>query len=95
VKKLLLMLWRMSKVDLRLLWFALRHDARPGWLLPATGGLLLYALSPFNFVIPLLGAVDDLVLVPLALHYLLKLLPVPIARGFANGGRTPARQHAT
>lgn len=87
MKKLMLMMWRMSKVDLRLLWFALRHDARPGWLLPATAGLLLYALAPFNLVIPLLGAVDDLVLVPLALHYLLKLLPVPITQGFASARR--------
>src|SRR5438874_7006575 len=69
VKKLFLLLWRMSKVDLRLLWFALRHDQRPGWLLPATGALLLYALAPFNLAIPVLGAMDDFVLVPLALHY--------------------------
>jgi uncharacterized membrane protein YkvA (DUF1232 family) len=87
VKKLLLMIWRMSKVDLRLLWFALRHDARPGWLLPATAGLLLYALAPFNLAVPFLGAIDDMVLVPLALHYLLKLLPVPITQGFAKTRR--------
>jgi uncharacterized membrane protein YkvA (DUF1232 family) len=87
VKKLMLMMWRMSKVDLRLLWFAFRHADRPGWLLPATGGLLLYALAPFNLAIPLLGAVDDMVLVPLALHYLLKLLPPPITQGFAHSRR--------
>jgi uncharacterized membrane protein YkvA (DUF1232 family) len=87
VKKLMLMMWRMSKADLRLLWFALRHDARPGWLLPVTAGLLLYALAPFNLAIPLLGAVDDMVLVPLALHYLLKLLPIPITQGYASARR--------
>jgi uncharacterized membrane protein YkvA (DUF1232 family) len=87
VKKLLLLMWRMSKVDLRLLWFALRHENRPAWLLPAAGGLLLYAIAPFNLAIPLLGAVDDMVLVPLALHYLLKLLPLPITRGFASTRR--------
>jgi uncharacterized membrane protein YkvA (DUF1232 family) len=87
VKRLLLMMWRMSKADLRLLWFALRHDARPGWMLPVTAGLLLYALAPFNLAIPLLGAIDDMVLVPLALHYMLKLLPVPITQGFLNTRR--------
>jgi uncharacterized membrane protein YkvA (DUF1232 family) len=87
MKKLLVLMWRMSKADLRLLWFALRHHDRPAWLLPATGGLLLYALAPFNLVIPLLGVVDDMVLVPLALHYVLKLLPVPITQGFANRRR--------
>jgi hypothetical protein len=35
----------------------------------------------------LLGAVDDMVLVPLALHYLLKLLPIPITQGYASARR--------
>ena len=82
----------MSKADLRLLWFALRHADRPGWLLPATGGLLLYALAPFNLAVPLVGAIDDMVLVPLALHYILKLLPVPITQGYASTRR--ARRYA-
>jgi uncharacterized membrane protein YkvA (DUF1232 family) len=87
VKKLLVLLWRMSKTDLRLLWFALRRHDRPGWLWPATLGLVLYALAPFNLVIPVLGIVDDMVLLPLALHYVLKLLPVPIVQGFAGARR--------
>jgi uncharacterized membrane protein YkvA (DUF1232 family) len=75
VKRLALLFWRISRRDLRVLWFALRHPARPGWLLPVAIALGLYALLPFNFAIPLLGVVDDLVLVPLALHWLVKLLP--------------------
>ena len=75
MKRLLLVMWRMSKADLGLLWFALKHPARPAWLLPSAILLGLYALSPLNFAIPLLGIVDDMVLVPLALHALLKLLP--------------------
>jgi uncharacterized membrane protein YkvA (DUF1232 family) len=47
--------------------------------------LALYALSPLNFAIPLLGVVDDMILVPLVLHGLLKLLPAPILYSF---GRT-------
>lgn len=76
MKRLLVLLWRVSRQDLRVLWFALRHPARPGWLWPVTIVLGLYALSPFNFAIPLLGAVDDFVLVPLAVHWLVKLLPL-------------------
>ena len=71
----LLKLYRLLGRDLRLLWFALRHPARPVWLLPLAGLLGLYAFEPANFAIPVLGAVDDLVLVPLALHVLLMLLP--------------------
>jgi uncharacterized membrane protein YkvA (DUF1232 family) len=90
VKKFLFVLWRMSKADLRLLWFALKHGDRPRWLLPAAIGLALYALSPFNFALPFLGVIDDMVLVPLALHYLLKLLPPNILHGFGRQGAVRA-----
>jgi uncharacterized membrane protein YkvA (DUF1232 family) len=69
----------MGKTDLRLLWFALRHPLRPVWLIPATGLLILYALAPFNFVLPVIGVVDEMVIVPLVLHFLVKLLPRDIA----------------
>ncbi|HEX2531160.1 MAG TPA: hypothetical protein VHK70_06770 [Burkholderiaceae bacterium] len=84
MRKLLFIIWRISKADLRLLWFALRHGDRPAWLMPAIIVLTLYAIAPFSYAIPLLGLVDDLVLVPLVLHNLLKLLPAPILRGFAQ-----------
>jgi uncharacterized membrane protein YkvA (DUF1232 family) len=75
MQKLLLIFWRFGKSDLRQLLFALRHPDRPLWLLPATIGLLLYALSPLNVAIPMVGVVDEVVLVPMVLHFLLKLLP--------------------
>jgi uncharacterized membrane protein YkvA (DUF1232 family) len=78
MKRLLLILWRTSRTDLRLAWFALRHPGRPGWLLPALIVLGLYAISPLSYAVPVLGAIDDLVVVPLLLHGLLKLLPDPI-----------------
>ncbi|MBC7501730.1 MAG: hypothetical protein H7315_14740 [Herminiimonas sp.] len=85
MKRLALLFWRFSKADLRLLWFALSHRDRPRWLRPAAFLLTLYAIAPFNFVIPVLGVVDDLVLVPLVLHFLLTLLPANVR----NGGRGP------
>ena len=40
-------LWRMvAGQDLRLLWFAIRHEQRPGWLLPGLAGLTLLAVEP-------------------------------------------------
>ena len=75
----------MSKADLRMLWFALKHPTRPGWLLPAASALGLYAIAPWNIAIPALGIVDDLVLVPLMLHALLKLLPAHVRDGFCRG----------
>ena len=71
-------LWRLSANDLKLLWFALRHPHRPVWLWPAALFLALYAIEPLNFAVPLLGVVDDLVLVPLVLHLLVKMIPLHV-----------------
>jgi len=67
-----------------LLWFALRRPNRPLWLLPAVVLLGLYALEPANFAIPVLGVVDDVILLPLALHILVRCLPAEIRHGFSR-----------
>lgn len=78
-------LWRMvAGQDLRLLWFALRHEQRPVWLLPGLAVLGLFALEPMNFALPVLGAVDELVLVPLILHGMTKMLPAQVLDGFTH-----------
>jgi uncharacterized membrane protein YkvA (DUF1232 family) len=79
----LLKLLRFVAKDLRLLLFALRHTRRPFWLAPTVIVLGLYALDPVNFAIPFVGAVDDFVLIPLVLHFLLRLLPGEIRAGYA------------
>jgi len=80
----LLKLWQLGGRDLRLLLFALRHRDRPIWLLPAALLLCLYALEPLNFAVPFLGVIDDLILLPLVLHWLVKLLPPEIPYGVAS-----------
>jgi uncharacterized membrane protein YkvA (DUF1232 family) len=65
-------LWRLSGRDLRVLWMALRHPDRPRWLVIASVALAFFALEPFNFAIPFLGIVDDLVVLPLLLRALAK-----------------------
>lgn len=67
-------------------WFALKHADRPTWLLPTTMLLGLYVIAPFNLAIPVLGVIDDMVLVPFALHYLLKCLPPRLLRTDAPRG---------
>jgi uncharacterized membrane protein YkvA (DUF1232 family) len=79
----LLRFWRLSANDLRLLWFALRHPQRPLWLLPVTMVLVFYALEPLNFVVPVLGLVDDFVVLPLILHVLVQFLPLEIRAGYS------------
>jgi uncharacterized membrane protein YkvA (DUF1232 family) len=48
------------------------------------GLLAVYALEPFNFAIPALGVVDDLMILPLALHMLVSVLPPEIRASFAR-----------
>lgn len=90
MKSLARIWWALGKADLRLLWFALHHPGRPGWLWPVVFALALYAIAPFNFVLPLLGIVDDVILIPLALHWLLTLLPFPVREAFQHRGSSPA-----
>jgi uncharacterized membrane protein YkvA (DUF1232 family) len=71
-------LWVFVRGDARRLWYALRHPDAPVWLRPATALLLLYLLSPFDPIpdaLPIIGIVDDLVLLPLAVGWLLSVLP--------------------
>ena len=82
--KRLMLLWRVGRQDLRLLWFALRHPNRPAWLLPATALLGFFALEPVNFAIPLIGAIDDFVLLPIVLHTLLSYLPADVRAGLGQ-----------
>lgn len=75
------MLWALIKGDLRLLVLALRHPMSPGWLKLGVAGLVLYVLSPIDLipdVIPIVGVLDDVVIVPLAIRWMLKRLPAHI-----------------
>ena len=79
--KRLSMLWLLVKGDARRLWFALRHPPSPGWLKVGTGMLLLYLVSPIDIVpdwIPLLGIVDDVVVVSTVMRLMLNRLPAAV-----------------
>jgi uncharacterized membrane protein YkvA (DUF1232 family) len=76
--KRLALLWTVLRGDARQLWFALRHPAAPRWLKVGAAMIVLYVLSPIDFipdVIPLFGLMDDIVVVPFAIRWLLKRLP--------------------
>jgi uncharacterized membrane protein YkvA (DUF1232 family) len=82
--KRMTLLWSVVRGDARRLWFALRHPAAPAWLKVGTGLLILYVVSPIDFipdVIPFFGVVDDLVVVPLVIRWMLQRLPPHIAGG--------------
>ena len=75
------LIWSLARGDARLLWRALKHPRSPRWLMPATLLLVAYVLSPVDFIpdfIPLLGVVDDLVLLPLVIRFMLGRLPADL-----------------
>lgn len=85
-------IWAVVRGDARVLWHALRHPQAPGWLKLGTLGIVLYLLSPVDLipdVVPLFGVLDDLVVVPFAIRYLIKRLPPPLrAAAEQRAGRT-------
>jgi uncharacterized membrane protein YkvA (DUF1232 family) len=79
--KRLMVLWTLLRTDARAVWFALRHPLTPGWFRVGVALAALYLVSPIDLVpdfVPVLGVVDDLVLVPLVLRWLLARLPASV-----------------
>jgi len=87
--KRVVMLWTLVRSDARLLWAALQHPLSPRWLKPAVALMVLYVVSPVDFipdVVPLLGVVDDVVLVPLAIRFVLRRLPAAVRADIGHRG---------
>ncbi|MFZ5526036.1 MAG: YkvA family protein [Pseudomonadota bacterium] len=79
--KRLSMLWLLIKGDARRLWFALRHPLAPTWLKLGTVGVVFYLLSPIDIVpdwIPLLGVVDDVLVVSTVIRMMFNRLPAAV-----------------
>lgn len=75
-------LWaKRLKRDVIMLWFAQRHPATP-WLVKLLCIITVaYALSPIDLIpdfIPVLGYLDDVLLLPAFIWLAIKLLPPPI-----------------
>ena len=76
--KRLSLLWTVVRGDAKLLWRALRHPQAPGWLKLGALGVVAYVIWPVDLIpdfIPIIGVMDDIVLVPLAIRFLLDRLP--------------------
>ena len=69
---------RRLKADVMTLWFARRDPATPWWVRTLLVVVLAYALSPIDLIpdaIPVLGLLDDLVLLPLLIALALRGIP--------------------
>lgn len=66
------------KRDVMTLWFALRHPQTPWYARGFAGILTAYAPSPIDLIpdfIPILGYLDDLIIVPAGVWPLLRTVP--------------------
>lgn len=69
------------KKDVLTLWFACRDPGTPLWIKALTGIVVAYALSPIDLIpdfIPIIGLLDDAIIVPLGVMLLLRLLPAEV-----------------
>ena len=83
------------KTQLLTLWFCRRHPDMP-WTAKALALVVVaYAFSPIDLIpdfIPILGYLDDLILVPLGVYFTLRLIPPHVlAWGREQALRTPER----
>jgi uncharacterized membrane protein YkvA (DUF1232 family) len=72
---------RRLKLETYTLYLVARHPGVP-WYAKALGGLVAaYAFSPIDLIpdfIPLLGYLDDLLIVPLGIYLTFKMVPAPV-----------------
>ena len=80
---------RRLKAELNVLIYAGRRPDTPWYARAVALGVVAYALSPIDLIpdfIPVLGLLDDLILLPLGIYLALKLIP--------KGVTLEAREHA-
>lgn len=74
--------WAKSiKRDVVALWIAARDPRVPWYAKAAAAGVAAYALSPIDLIpdfVPVLGYLDDLIIVPLGILLVVKLIPAPL-----------------
>lgn len=84
---------RRLKLDVVALWVAAR-DPRVAWYLKALAGLIAaYALSPIDLIpdfIPVLGYLDDVLIVPAGIWLVVRLLPAVLMQEFREVARRRA-----
>jgi uncharacterized membrane protein YkvA (DUF1232 family) len=72
---------RALKLNVLALWFTLKNPKMPFWAKVVCFVTVAYALSPIDLIpdfIPVLGYLDDLILVPALVWLTLKLIPAEV-----------------
>lgn len=65
------------------LWFCCKNPETPWWVTLLCMAVVAYALSPIDLIpdfIPVLGLLDDLILLPVAIWLIIRLIPPRLRR---------------
>ncbi|MBI2998436.1 MAG: DUF1232 domain-containing protein [Deltaproteobacteria bacterium] len=86
------------------LYLAARHPDTPWYAKAFVAGVVAYAFSPIDLIpdfVPVLGYVDDLILIPLGIAVAIKMIPPPVlaecrarAQAAMAGGKPVSRTAA-
>ena len=82
------------KRDVLALWLAVRDPRVPCHAKALAALVTAYALSPIDLIpdfIPVLGYLDDLIIVPLGIMAVVRLIPYQVMRPFMNSGNQGPR----
>jgi uncharacterized membrane protein YkvA (DUF1232 family) len=90
---------RLLKREVYALTLAVRDPRTPWYARAVAGAVLVYALSPLDLIpdfIPVIGYLDDLIVVPIGIALALRMIPEPVmsdcrARAQAGGGLPVSR----
>lgn len=80
MRRLATVAWNLRR-DVMTLWFALKHPDTPWYARVLAGLIAAYALSPIDFIpdfIPILGYLDDLLVVPAGVWLVLRIVPAHV-----------------
>ncbi|MHA7630569.1 YkvA family protein [Corallococcus sp. M7] len=89
---------RQLKTEVAALFIAVRHPGVPWYAKLLAAGVVAYALSPVDLIpdfIPVLGLLDDLVLVPLGILLVRRLIPPAVLAECRNRARQEANLRKT
>ena len=89
---------RRLKRDVTALWLAAGDPRTPWYAKVMAGAVAAYALSPIDLIpdfIPVLGYLDDLVIVPLGIVVAVKLIPRPLMAEFRKAAEQMQRPNSS
>lgn len=89
---------RTLKRDVLALYLAARDPRVPWYAKAVAASVAVYALSPIDLipdVIPILGYLDDLVLVPLGIWVAIRLIPPPLLAEHRHAAMARRQPHPT